>query len=465
MKFNKNMFKVVSVTAVLALMLLVSCSKVNFAGQVENVGGDMNHSSYVRFDVDWNCAGETLPEEMTLLMNRIQNVTVHYAWRIDNTGEPIAPVAETEQEEEPSKAGESDPDYEVEIDEGENTDGETGEDGTGEEDAPEQEPAPIGTNMLVQNGLYTIMGVAAHNQEDYFIPEIESYEDSLDYKTKDLYVVIPEIPDSVRFKQNLVDLNPMCPFIRAVDPMYFVRSDNNALISQVKESPEDGVVTVPVTAQKLTHNFNFKLLLKTEGSSRVDGVDTEVKDSVVGVVYLDTLKAAISGLPAKAQLMSGYLTDQNTGKMGFNMKKSSDSRVNDTTTELTLYEGTYEGSVNAFGLFPAINMEYLTGPGILNVFLYPKIYYENAYGKKVALTRIFHASLNIKEEIDAAKIMVQVPDRDYYVYGKDGDTDLIIRTSIILSYEDVLSGTSQGLKEWTTNEINPDHGFNPGLEM
>ena len=448
-----NMFKIVSVTAVLALVLLVSCSKVNFAGQVETVDGNMNHSSYVRFNVDWSCAGETLPEEMTVLMNRIQNVTVHYAWRIDNSGEPIAPVGETEQENEPSKA--VDPDHEVEVDEGE----------TGEEDTPEQDSGTVGTKMPVQNGLYTIMGVAAQNQEDYYIPEVKSYEDSLNYKTKDLYVVIPEIPDSVRFKQNLVDLNPMCPFIRAVDPMYFVRSDNNALISQVKESPEDGVVTVPVTAQKLTHNFNFKLLLKTEGSSRVDGVDTEVKDSVVGVVYLDTLKAAISGLPAKAQLMSGYLTDQNTGKMGFNMKKSSDSRVNDTTTELTLYEGTYEGSVNAFGLFPAINMEYLTGPGILNVFLYPKIYYENAYGKKVALTRIFHASLNIKEEIDAAKIMVQVPDRDYYVYGKEGDTDLIIRTSIILSYEDVLSGTSQGLKEWTTNEINPDHGFNPGLEM
>ena len=448
MKFNMNMFKIVSVTAVLALVLLVSCSKVNFAGQVETVDGNMNHSSYVRFNVDWSCAGETVPEEMTVLMNRIQNVTVHYAWRIDNTGEPIAPVVEVEPEDKVSKAIESEP--EVEED---------------QEDAPEQEPAPVGTNMLVQNGLYTIMGVAAHNQVDFSIPEIESYADSLNFKTKDLYVVIPEIPDSVRFKQNLVDLNPMCPFIRAVDPMYFVRSDNNALISQVKESPEDGVVTVPVAAQKLTHNFNFKVLLKTEGSSRVDGVDTEVKDSVVGVVYLDTLKAAISGLPAKAQLMSGYLTDQNTGKMGFNMKKSSDSRVNDTTTELTLYEGTYEGSVNAFGLFPAINMEYLTGPGILNVFLYPKIYYENAYGKKVALTRIFHASLNIKEEIDAAKIMVQVPDRDYYVYGKDGDTDLIIRTSIILSYEDVLSGTSQGLKEWTTNEINPDHGFNPGLEM
>lgn len=448
MKFNMNMFKIVSVTAVLALVLLVSCSKVNFAGQVETVDGNMNHSSYVRFNVDWSCAGETVPEEMTVLMNRIQNVTVHYAWRIDNTGEPIAPVVEVEPEDKVSKAIESEP--EVEED---------------QEDAPEQEPAPVGTNMLVQNGLYTIMGVAAQNQEDFYIPDVESYEDSLGYKTKDLFVVIPEIPDSVRFKQNLVDLNPMCPFIRAVDPMYFVRSDNNALISQVKESPEDGVVTVPVTAQKLTHNFNFKLLLKTEGSSRVDGVDTQVKDSVVGVVYLDTLKAAISGLPAKAQLMSGYLTDQNTGKMGFNMKKSSDSRVNDTNAELTLYEGTYEGSVNAFGLFPAINMEYLTGPGILNVFLYPKIYYENAYGKKVALTRIFHASLNIREEIEAAKIMVQVPDRDFYVYGKDGDTDLVIRTSIILSYEDVLSGTSQGLKEWTSNEINPDHGFNPGLEM
>lgn len=446
--FNRNMFKMVSVAAVLALVQLVSCSKVNFAGHVETVDGNMNHSSYVRFNLDWSCADEMLPEEMTVLMNRIQNVTVHYAWRIDNTGEPIAPVAETEQEIAPSNTVESEP--EVEIDNG---------------NTPEQEPDAIGAKMLVQNGLYTIMGVAAQNQEDIFIPEAELYEDSLTYKTKDLYVVIPEIPDSIRFKQNLVDLNPMCPFIRAVEPIYFVRSDNNALITRVKESPEDGVVTVPLTLKELTHDFNFRVVLKTEGPSRADGVDTEVRDSVVGVVYLDTLKAAISGLPSRAQLMSGYMTGQKTGKMGFHLRKSSASRVPDTTPELNLYEGTYDGSVNAFGLFPSTDMEYLTGPGILNVFLYPKIYYENAYGKKVALTRIFHASLNIRDEIEAAKIMVQVPDRDYFVYGKEGDTDLVIRTSIILSYEDVLSGTSQGLKEWTSNEINPDHNSNPGLEM
>lgn len=408
----------------LVLVLLVSCSKVKFAGKVETVDGDMNHSSYVRFDVDWTSAGVNKPDEMTVLMNRIQNVTVHYAWRVDNMGEPIASV--------------SVPDA--------------------------QEGAEAAPGMLVKNGLYTMMGVAAQNPEDFVIPDVEMYEDSLGYRTKDVYVVIPEVPDSVRFKQNLIDLNPMCPFIRAVDPIYFIRSDNNALVSQVKESEIDGRVTIPLAPQKLTHNFNFMVLLKTEDPSRADGSVEEVKDSVVGVVYLDTLKAAISGVPTKAQLMSGYVTDQKTGKIGFHLKKNGETRVSDGSSELNLYEGTYEGSVNALGLFPPMDSEYLAGSGILNIFLYPKIYYENAYGEKIALSRVFHASLNIKEEIDAAKIMVQVPDRDYYMYAKEGDTELMIRTSIVLSYDDVLSGSSQGLKEWTTNELYPDD-FNPGLEM
>ena len=50
------------------------------------------------------------------------------------------------------------------------------------------------------------------------------------------------------------------------------------------------------------------------------------------------------------------------------------------------------------------------------------------------------------------------------MYAKEGDTELMSRTSSVLSYEDVLSGSSQGLKEWTTNELYPDD-FNPGLEM
>ena len=116
-------------------------------------------------------------------------------------------------------------------------------------------------------------------------------------------------------------------------------------------------------------------------------------------------------------------------------------------------------------MFSYEDVEHHAGSGILNIFLYPKIYYETAGGEKVAVTRVFHASINIKEEIDAAKIMVQVPDRDSYVYAKDGDTELKVRTSIVLSYEDVLTGTSQGLKEWTSNELNPDDNFNPGLEM
>lgn len=420
---NGNMRTVVSVAAMLALVLMVSCSDVNYSGVVENVDGEMNSASFVRFDMDWSQIREEHPEDVIVLMNRIQNVTVHYAWKVDDEGNPISSIKEP-------------------LQEGEQT-----------------------RKMIVQNGLYTLMGVSAYNQDDYLIPDLDSYEDSLTYKTKDIYAVVPEVPDADRFQQNLVDLNPMCPFIRSIEPMYFLRSDNNALITKVNESPEDGMVTVPVTMQKLTHNFKFEVLLKTEDRSRADGDMTEVEDGVVGVVYLDALKAAISGIPYKAQLMSGYVSKEKTGKVGFQLDKKSETRVNDGTSELNLYEGTYEGSINAFGLFSSENSDHLAGSGILNIFLYPKIYYETPEGEKVSVTRVFHASINIKDEIDAAKIMVQVPDKDLYVYAKDGDTELKVRTSIVLSYEDVLTGTSQGLKEWTSNELNPDDNFNPGLEM
>ena len=420
------MKNVVSVVAMLALVFFASCSEIGYSGDVENVDGEMNTASKVRFDVDWSCTDQELPENITVMMNRVQNVTVHYAWNLDSEGNPLAPVA------------------------------------SAETDAPvaEEESAP---SLIVQNGLYTIMGVSAQNPEDYFIPGLERFADSLSYKTKDVYVVLPEVPDEERFEHNLVDLNPTCPFIRSIGPMFFMRSDNNALITKVSESPEDGVITVPVKMQKLSHNFKFEVLLKTEDRSRADSDMTEAEDGVVGVVYLDALNAVISGVPYQAQLMSGYLSRDKAGKVGFKLDKKSETRVPDS--ELNLYEGTYEGSIAAFGLFSSEDVEHLAGSGILNIFLYPKIYYETAGGEKVAVTRVFHASINIKEEIDAAKIMVQVPDRDSYVYAKDGDTELKVRTSIVLSYEDVLTGTSQGLKEWTSNELNPDNNFNPGLEM
>lgn len=448
MTMLRNIYRMISVTALLALVFLVSCSKVKFADSVEHVGDNMSKESFVKFEIDWSSVTGEIPEEMTVLMSRIQNVTVHYAWRVDSSGKVINHVAQ--RPDTPlAAASETTP-----------SDGTT-PDGT-EPEVPETPSAPD-PSLLVKNGVYAMMAVAACDPEDYIIPDVDVYEDSIAYRLQDIYVEVPKVPDSVRFKQNLIDLNPMCPFIRATKPFYFVRSDNNALVSSVRED-EDRHVPIPLAPQELTHNIGFKVFLKTEDPSRAEGAVEEVQDSIVGVVYLDTLKAVISGIPPRVQLMSGYMSDQNLGKMGFNLKKVDETRVTDTPAELTLYEGTYAGSIDAFGLFPATSMDYLAGPGILNVFLYPKVYYENDFGKKIALSRVFHASLNIKNEIDEAKIMVKAQDRDLYYYGKDGDMELVIRTNIELSYDDVMSGSSQGLKEWTNNELYPD-GFNPGLEM
>lgn len=438
MNRNWNILVKNAFASVFALVLLASCSKVYFAGSLATIeDAQKNKASEVTFDVDWSAIGTDIPSEMTVLMSRIQNVTVHYAWRVNNMGEPIGPVTKSP--------------YLFDNTSDAATEGQTDDDQISEEipeDALAKEP------MRVQHGLYTIMAVAAHSPEDFEIERVERFQDSLAYKVKDVYVRVPEVPKD----ESYIDLNPGYEFLRSIQPLYFVGSDNT-LISSVIEGG------IPLTMRKLTRRINFRITLRTETNSRTEG-NEEVIDTLE-TVFLDSLMAVVSGVPIKAQLMSGYVSERSVGKMGFDLKKTGHTRVPGNDEIDHIFQGTYEGSINVFGLFPPADVEKVTGPGIINLFLYPKVY-EERNGKLVEYSKLFHSTLNLKNEIEKRNLMSPVPDRSEYILNGTDDVDLVVESDIILSRKDVLSSTNQGLDKWNPNDVEPDEDgdrFNPGLEM
>lgn len=438
MNRNWNILVKNAFASVFALVLLASCSKVYFAGSLATIeDAQKNKASEVTFDVDWSAVGTDIPSEMTVLMSRIQNVTVHYAWRVNNMGEPIGPVTKSP--------------YLFDNTSDAATEGQTDDDQISEdtpEDALAKEP------MMVQHGLYTIMAVAAHSPEDFEIERVERFQDSLAYKVKDVYVRIPQVPKD----ESYIDLNPGYEFLRSIQPLYFVGSDNT-LVSSVIEGG------IPLTMRKLTRRINFRITLRTETNSRTEG-NEEVIDTLE-TVFLDSLMAVVSGVPIKAQLMSGYVSERSVGKMGFDLKKTGHTRVPGNDEIDHIFQGTYEGSINVFGLFPPADVEKVTGPGIINLFLYPKVY-EERNGKLVEYSKLFHSTLNLKNEIEKRNLMSPVPDRSEYILNGTDDVDLVVESDIILSRKDVLSSTNQGLDKWNPNDVEPDEDgdrFNPGLEM
>jgi len=385
----RNIYGIVSVAAM--LLSVVSCSKVRFAGSVSSIDEEvLTKMSQVSFEVDWTNAGDgEIPEEMTLLMSRIQNVTVHYLRHLDGSGNIL-------------DAGESD------------------------------------SLSMFHNGLYTLMAVAACGQDDFNIPYADQFEDSLEYRMRDVTVEIPRLTEQEILDAALMDLNPVCPFVRTVEPFYYVKSDNttNRLISSLNSDRS----VIDLKPEKLTRNIGFVIRIRAE-----EGVS------------LDEVSAVISGVPYRVHLMSGTLSDYSTGKIAFDMTEVASEQVVDS---LTYNEYVYEGEINGFGLFSSQDTLYRTGPGIMNLIIRASVQTPEP------CSRVFHSVLNIKNEIDDARLMLQVPDKDEYRLSGTSDVSIEIRRRLRLPKSKVLDDSGQGSEIWTPTEpIVPDKETNPGLEM
>lgn len=423
-------------------VLLVSCTKVKFSEiipDMESLELDETHQSAISFEVDWRSLGlpdDEMPDDMLVLMSRMQNVTMHYVWYISRYGTIFQPGEETPGDDSftegdmtttPAEASvRSDDVPEEGTPEDETPEDEVPEDGTTEGEPEEVPEEDDNDDAMVYNGLYSVMAVASVDNEDFIVPHLDRFLDSLALRMRDIYIEIPEIDEEVKKEQAYMDFNPFYPFIRTAHPLYFVRSEEDT--HQRISSLDDNIIRL--SPMLMTRNITFS-------------INAEVEDGV----SIDRMVGIISGIPASAQFMSGYVRKQDLCKMPFEMARTAGSQTE------------YSGSVNVFGLFPSDSPDHITGPGIFNVILHASVEDDNGNVRK----RVFHASVNLMETITKADIMVMADDMIHYVLSSREDLTMKIADRLVVTRDKILTGSGQGFEVWQENDTDDDKGLNPEI--
>lgn len=433
MKRCMNILMLVVATAMLLPAAFVSCAKVEFSDGVQSVKGkEMSRTSVISFDVDWSAYGfesGSHPDCLTVVLNRIQNATLHYVYDIDSEGNLIErPTAETPETPETPEIPEVPETPEAPA----QTLADEPETDEPEADVEDEETEEQANPFEIYNGLYSMMAVAAHDARDYVIPDIEVFPDSIAYRMRDLVVRVPEMPESERIAFKLLDINPLYPTIRWVNPLYHVKSTSGT--HKLISSAEGNDNVVHLVPEQMTRNITFSVDIYVEEGVKVD--------HILGV---------ISGVPSDAQFISGQVSEKNTSKMPFLMAQEN--------TELQSGKLTFKGDVNVFGLFPSADISFRTGLGILNVIVYASAKDEagNTY------TRMFHDSINMKEQIEEAEIMLQTEDRTGYRLSGTSPVRLDSKTNWALTLKKLLSGSGQGFEIWKENDTEDEEGLNPEI--
>ena len=451
-------------TAIVLLPVTASCSRVSYdyVDDVDNPNNEYAYYTPVLFEFDWDYLtqqGIEIPNTMTVVMSRILH-TVHYVYWLDQDGNIIGKPDsgetgsgdETANEEGENSGGEN---SEGEVKGTDGTDGSDGSDGTdgsggtdgsegtgdnggadgtdgsegtgdngGAEEPgqePEPEPEPENPNIRkIDNGEYYIMAIA-HGSADYrySFNGLDGFENSPQMRMTEISATIPNLTKEEITEGNLLDFNPTCPFIHKADPLYF-----SVEKPEIRLYPESGLTyqTIVLRPGKKTIELTFKIAL-----SYSDDIEIE---SLTGV---------ISGVPRTIQMMSGIISledKKSTGKVAMEMVE----------TETGSHQ--FVGHVSALGLFPADDANFISGPGIFQVFVKASV----MDGEK-KVSRLLHAGLNIQSLIKDAHIMLQVDEDEKSGYRcAKNEAEINIPAKLAITRDLILSTSGEGLVEWKDNE-------------
>ena len=453
-------------TAIVLLSVTASCSRVSYdyVDDVDNPNNEYVYYTPVLFEFDWDYLtqqGIEIPNTMTVVMSRILH-TVHYVYWLDQDGNIIEKPDsgetgsgdETANEEGENSGGENS-EGEVKGTDGsegsggnDGTDGSGGADGSegsgdnggadgsegtggtdgsegsgdnGEAEDPGQEPEPENPNICkIDNGEYYIMAIA-HGSADYrySFNGLDGFENSPQMRMTEISATIPNLTKEEITEGNLLDFNPTCPFIHKADPLYF-----SVEKPEIRLYPESGLTyqTIVLRPGKKTIELTFKIAL-----SYSDDIEIE---SLTGV---------ISGVPRTIQMMSGIISledKKSTGKVAMEMVE----------TETGSHQ--FVGHVSALGLFPADDANFISGPGIFQVFVKASV----MDGEK-KVSRLLHAGLNIQSLIKDAHIMLQVDEDEKSGYRcAKNEAEINIPAKLAITRDLILSTSGEGLVEWKDNE-------------
>ena len=426
------------VSVALMLSLLSSCTLVEFTGDPINSFDDMveverSQTSPVSFEVEWpsNIDESEMPQYITVVMNRIQSSAARYVMHLDAFGN----VLDSAEIPEDGTTDETPEDDETGDNDSPEDDGTEGEGTTGELDS--EAIGPI--FPAVKKGFYSIAAVAVMDMNDFIVPKIEEFADSLETSMRDVKVTIPQLTREEKVEKQYVDYNPVYPYIRTVAPIYYVRPSVKTHTEIWTERNE--IKTVVLKPQPLTRKLTVKVKIDVEEG-----------------VKIDRLVGAFSGIPSEVQLMTGYVSDKHTGKVPFEF--TSDDGKN------------FEGTIHIFGLFPPANEEQFAGPGILTLSIQA-----SAEENGTKHSTIFYNNVNMKKEIEDAEIMILTEDRSAYRFSDTENTDnqgayleikdfnMMVSDSNVdkITKYMVVSGKGQGFNKWIPVEGNDNKEENPGL--
>ena len=436
-------------TAIVLLSVTASCSRVSYdyVDDVDNPNNEYVYYTPVLFEFDWDYLtqqGIEIPNTMTVVMSRILH-TVHYVYWLDQDGNIIEKPDsgetgsgdETANEEGENSGGENSEGEVKGTDGSEGSGGNDGTDGSGGADGsegtgdnggaeepgqePEPEPEPEKPNIRkIDNGEYYIMAIA-HGSADYrySFNGLDGFENSPQMRMTEISATIPNLTKEEITEGNLLDFNPTCPFIHKADPLYF-----SVEKPEIRLYPESGLTyqTIVLRPGKKTIELTFKISL-----SYSDDIEIE---SLTGV---------ISGVPRTIQMMSGIISledKKSTGKVAMEMVE----------TETGSHQ--FVGHVSALGLFPADDANFISGPGIFQVFVKASV----MDGEK-KVSRLLHAGLNIQSLIKDAHIMLQVDEDEKSGYRcAKNEAEINIPAKLAITRDLILSTSGEGLVEWKDNE-------------
>ena len=436
-------------TAIVLLSVTASCSRVSYdyVDDVDNPNNEYVYYTPVLFEFDWDYLtqqGIEIPNTMTVVMSRILH-TVHYVYWLDQDGNIIEKPDsgetgsgdETANEEGENSGGENSEGEVKGTDGSEGSGGNDGTDGSGGADGsegtgdnggaeepgqePEPEPEPENPNIRkIDNGEYYIMAIA-HGSADYrySFNGLDGFENSPQMRMTEISATIPNLTKEEITEGNLLDFNPTCPFIHKADPLYF-----SVEKPEIRLYPESGLTyqTIVLRPGKKTIELTFKISL-----SYSDDIEIE---SLTGV---------ISGVPRTIQMMSGIISledKKSTGKVAMEMVE----------TETGSHQ--FVGHVSALGLFPADDANFISGPGIFQVFVKASV----MDGEK-KVSRLLHAGLNIQSLIKDAHIMLQVDEDEKSGYRcAKNEAEINIPAKLAITRDLILSTSGEGLVEWKDNE-------------
>ena len=263
------------------------------------------------------------------------------------------------------------------------------------------------TGLTIPNGEYYTM-IFNKNTEAYNIDGYDSFITDKSFSMRNMYVSAKDCSNDMftQIQEKASDFNPTQKYIKEVKPVWIDVVKNNI-------HPEIDT-TIQLNPKPFTQQLTFRVSIKAD-----DGVDIK---KVVGM---------ISGVPQRAQIMTGHISDTLTCRAPFVMAPIESTDI-------------YEGSVCVLGAIPSIDPTYTTGPGIFEVLI------EAVVGEK---SRIFHAGLNMMDSMTEANLVERVSETErlYKIVATEALFDIEAKLMIKKDQID-LDNNVPGIEGWFTKD-------------